>query len=179
MNKGSSFVAIWLFQATLAIIPSAHADTVTLDNADQSGLVGSTLTFSGIITNTTGSSQLLGMSSAFTDYGPSFACYTFTPLLTESSLTLGPGASSADIPLFEFTVRSFPGPFPSPAESLTAFLVQDIGGGTQVTVADIPFTVTVSGLVAVPEPSNLLLLAIGLMGLTAVMLQWRREKGFR
>jgi hypothetical protein len=60
MNTGPSFVATWLFPAILAIIPSAHADTVILDNANQSGLVGSTLTFSGIITNTTGSSQLLG-----------------------------------------------------------------------------------------------------------------------
>ena len=102
-------MAIGLFLTILIVIPSAYADTVTLDNANQSGLVGSPMIFSGSITNTTGFTQLLGIYSGSDDTGPSFFPNTLTSLFTE--ITLGPGASTADIPLFEFTINSFSGHF--------------------------------------------------------------------
>ncbi len=173
MNKKAFSVVMWLCLATLAAIPSAYADTVTMDNANQSGLVGSTLTFSGTITNTTGSTQLLGIYAGADDSGPSFFPNTLTPLFTE--ITLGSGASSGDIPLFAFTIDSFAGPFPSPPENLETGLYQDMGSGLYFTVAFITFTATASGPAPVPEPSGLLLLAAGLMGLTGVMMKWRRR----
>jgi PEP-CTERM motif len=172
MNTRSSLVAIGLFLLTLAAIPSAYADNVTLDNSNQTGLVGSTLTFSGTITNTTSSTQLLGIYAGSDDTGPSFFPNMLAPLFTE--ITLGPGASSADMPLFAFTIDSFSGPFPSPPETLETGLYQDMGNGVEDTVAFINFTVTVLGPAATPEPSSLLLLAIGLMGMVLAVVRRRR-----
>ncbi len=157
-----------LFVFALAVwsIASARAGViVSLDAPDQSGAPGSTLTFSGTITNEDLvnsvylNSDTLNILAANGDFTLIDQFFTTVPV------SLAPGGNSGDIELFDVTIAS---PFPHAYRSYsgTYGLLGGIDGAAQDVLGSASFSVTpeVSG---VPEPVTPLLL---LSGLVAVIL---------
>lgn len=162
-RRSVGLVGIVVLQLLLAFVPVGAAGQslgLELGPAPPSGTPGSTLIFTGRITNTTGASLQSGdMFLNFLGYNPSVFA-GFTQILGTTDFVLPDNSFSAFVPLFSLILS------PVAAAGLFTFDVslQDVNdvvsAPATATVAVLPPPVTV-----VPEPTSLALLATGLMGL--------------
>lgn len=141
----------------LASATRTNADqvTLTLTNPTQTGTIGSTLLFTGTITNTGNESVLIDSSGLVVDP------FTTTRNLIFSSgaLTLAPMQSTGEILLFTVTL--------DPALNAPSTIIGFFSIGRSSTVdgelAIQQFTINVE---PIPEPATLLLLGTGLAAVT-------------
>ncbi|MFZ1906573.1 MAG: hypothetical protein WAU56_14395 [Steroidobacteraceae bacterium] len=136
----------------LAIAPPAHAQlTLSIDQPDQVASPGSTVTFTGTVTNTTGF-DLDAATELFVNvfnYDPSIFNPPPEQLLGTPDFTLLDGTTSPDVQLFDIDLASLASPAGSPY--LADVTISDIFG-------DLSNDVTIAINVPVPEPGSLLLL---------------------
>jgi hypothetical protein len=164
MKSLSKLIALPLTIAAFLFAGSAaKADpynlTIALDSGFQSGVAGSTLTFSGVITNITGgavnftgdSFTLAGVSANDTDF------WLNTPL----SNSFAPGATS-DIGLFTITI------LPGTPSGIYVETFDIMNGNTVEGTVTFDIDVT-------PEPGTWLLLGTGLL-LLAALIRFRLPK---
>ena len=164
---------ITLVMACLLLLPSGgvlDAQRLQLDliPPTQSGLAGSTLIFSGRITNTTGISlSATDLFLNFSGYDPT-AIANVVQVLGSTNFTLPNNTFSAIVPLFDLT---------------TALTAHTGNYSFDVTLQDLsnivsdPVTATVTVLPSdnvVPEPSALVLLGGGALLMTPVIARRRR-----
>jgi hypothetical protein len=124
---------------------------ISLDSPVQSGSPGDVLSFTGTITNTTGSSvDLVSDNFDLTDFPPS--SLDDSPFFNNTPPTLAGGASTGDVELFDITI---PNPFTLPPGDNPyggTFQVLDDNGAVVGTAF---FTVSVQlPPPSVPEPST-------------------------
>jgi len=158
----------------LGSLTVARADTVTLmlTNPNQTGTPGSTLLYTGFITNAgtltvsiSGVSLVLvdGSSGRIGEPGVSPDYMSMLPI------TLLPGQSTGVIPLVTFTLDSFyTGPYPATMIYTLGLPVGDPGNPTSFAVQN--FSATIE---PVPEPATLILLGTGLAGMVGAVRRGR------
>jgi hypothetical protein len=143
-----------------------NADTVTLTLTDpvQTGTIGTTLSFTGILTNTGTESVLIDTSGLVLD--------PFTTsqnlIFSAGALTLAPGQSTGEILLFTVTI--------DPAIAAPSTIIGFFSVGRSSTVdgqlAIQEFSINVE---AIPEPMTLLLLGTGLVGVAVRAVRMKRQ----
>ena len=151
-----------LIALTALVVAAAQADiNITLDNAAQSGVPGSTLQFFGTISNTGSDTVFLNSDSLNLAGGSDFT--TNDLFFTNVPVLVAANSSSGDIELFDATVSN---PF---ADTLTTYngtytVIGGVDGGAQDVLAEAAFSVNVTN--ATPEPGYFALLGIGLALMT-------------
>jgi hypothetical protein len=155
MNKATGFVAFLRAGAFVALGLSALASparavpllTLTIDQPVQFASAGSTVTFTGTVTNNTG----IGLDAAsdlflnFNSYNPSVL--SFTQVLGNPDFLLPNGATSPDVPLFAALVD------PSATSAGSPYLADVTASDAHGFVSD-PVAIGIT----VPEPGSLSLL---------------------
>jgi hypothetical protein len=125
---------------------SAYADSLTVTiNSTQSTVAGATLTFSGTLENSTGSTVFIN-SDTIDLNNQLFYTDLF---LNNAPFSLDPGQTSAP---FEFFTVSIPSGTPMGQYDGTIFILGGSDGNAQNVVGEEAFSATVT-----PEPSSLLL----------------------
>lgn len=154
-----------LLLAGLACLPVKGATifTITLDSPVQSGSPGNVLQFFGTITNTSASTQYLN-SDNFTLTGFNYGT-DVTDDFFNTPISLGTGASSSDIELFDITI---PNPYSNGCVALsdcdgTYQIFGGADGNAQDLLGTANFTVNVQQPSGVPEPSSGVLLSGALL----------------
>ena len=160
MNRKRLLGVLAVSLAVVFLSPAAHADSVgiTLTETIMTGAAGTTITFDASLINLSGSMVFLNGDSWTTS--SSFLTVSDNPFLTNAPLSLAAGASSGPFALFSVLIA--PGT-PAGTYSLNTFSI--LGGADGITfntIGSADFTVNVS---PVPEPSTIVLLAAGLLGL--------------
>lgn len=160
----------------LVCVKQAKADpiTLTLTNPNQVGTPGSTLVYSGIITNAGPASVSVTGAGMTYAGGALFGNFLFTGTFAGSlPFTLAPGQSTGEIALATFTfLPSYDGPFPA-----TEFVVLGISvNSVNSEVASQTFTATAVAPQTVPEPVTVLLFGTGLAALAARARGKRRDR---
>ncbi len=160
MRKSTLTFSTLLFAVLLLVSSRAFADTINLSLSDTvlSGVPGSTLYFVATVSapNTNGAAVFLNSDSFDVD---SPLTLDDTPFFSNFPLSLNPGDSTTDV-LFTVTIP----PDAAIMDYSGSFTI--LGGAddlAQDTLASTTFEVN-----AVPEPSNVLLVATGLAGLALV-----------
>ncbi len=155
----------------LLALPAAHAATilnVTLSPSPQSGVPGQTLTFSGVLENTTGSEVFLNSNSYTFDIG---GLGVVDDALFLSNAPISLAAMEVTSPFDFFTVTIPGGQAPGPYLGVFTVL-----GGADGIASDVlgngTFTVEVAAE-GVPEPGSIVLLCGGLG-----VLGWMRRRKF-
>ena len=155
-----------LLGLAMLIGASAQASlvTITLDNPNQLGAPGSTLSFFGIITNTTdpnlGADPIYLNSASFNFALTDAANNSLGNFFANVPFSLASGESSADIDLFDITL-AYPGSLPLGSYSGTYVLLGGRDGGdlsASDNLGQTDFSVTVT-----PEPAFFTLLGAGLV----------------
>jgi hypothetical protein len=176
MSHKPLFAFLALAVICLVSAGQAKADPliITFTNPNQSGTPGSTLFYTGVVTNSgpvsvnvpTGGITFVGGA----DLGRFFFPETFLDFLP---LTLAPGQSTGEIALAAFTFHpGYDGPFPATEfvifDLSTNFIIDFVGGQT--------FSATVVAPQAVPEPVTVLLFGTGLAAVAARARGKRRDR---
>lgn len=154
--------AILIFMAaTVLLIPSVlQADqiTFTLTNPVQSGAPGTTLIFSGTLTNPNATTEFINGDSVSAPTPP--LNVDDTAFFMNVPISLDPNGSVGPVELFDVMID--PGATPGTTFDLNLFAIT---GGSTSTSGDIlaseQFTVNVVSATT-PEPASILLLASGL-----------------
>ena len=151
-----------LFLSVVFGCAMARADTIGIvfDNASQTGSPGDTLQFFGTLTNTGSDTVFLNSDDINLSGFPPAA---INDMFANTPLSLDPGTNSGDIELFDVTIQTgFPGSINPGDYTLT-------GGGNfdQNIIGTADFSVKVTGVSTVPEPSYRLFLILGIASLTA------------
>jgi len=149
-----------------AIWPNAaRADSldVTLSQANQTVLLGTTtVVFDATISNPSSTDTIFLNGDASSIPSP-FLTIDDTPFFTNAPLSLAPGASTVPFELFDILLASNT---PIGTYDLNTFsILGGLDGATFDDLADTNFSITVANPAAVPEPSTLLLLGLGLASL--------------
>lgn len=167
-----------LFAAFVLLPAAAQADplTITLTNSNQTGAIGTTLSFSGILANgdTPGVNDgILLDSASVTFLGGSFASNT-DPFFINAPVTLAQGESTGNIELFLVTIN--PGT-PLGVPFTGTFRVNYTSAITNSSLfATANFTVTAQQQVEpIPEPTTMALLGTGLVGATVARRRKKRQ----
>lgn len=184
-----------LFLATLAVCicaASTQAEplTLTIVNPAQSGTPGSTLVFSGVLSNDGSSAALINFArvsfraqlpastpSLISSVGTGFAP-GFIELLP---ITLQPFQSTGLIPLAIVTINpSFDGPFPATLNGVFSFIFRTspAEGQIETELARQSFSVLVLSpqTTPVPEPVTMTLFITGLAGVGAAVSRKRKAQ---
>jgi PEP-CTERM motif-containing protein len=140
-----------------ASVASATTIGISLASPDETATTGDVLSFMATISNSGASSIYLNADSHTEDAG---LTVDDSPFFSNFPISLNPGDSATAV-LFAVTVTGGPGVY-------SGFF--DIQGGTDPSALDVlgdaPFKVTVTPAAqAVPEPSTILLMATGVVGL--------------
>jgi hypothetical protein len=145
-----------IFLIGLACAPAkGTALFISLDTPTLAGAPGDLLQFFGTISNTTGATVFLnGDNFNLTGFPPS--ALDDSPFFANAPLSLGAGASTADIGLFNVTI---PNPFVGGDYGGTFQILGGADGNAQDVVATAFFTVQVD----TPEPSPAVLLSGALL----------------
>lgn len=148
----------------LAAATRTKADqvTLTLTNPTQTGMIGSTLLFTGTITNTGTESVLIDSSGLIVDPFTT----TRNLIFTSGALTLAPMQSTGEILLFTVTLD----PALNAPSTITGFFSVGRSSTVNGELAIEQFTINVE---PIPEPATLLLLGTGL---AAVALRKRNKR---
>lgn len=158
-----------IFGSLMLFSGICYADMVNINLASDllSGSLGSDLTFSGALLNTTGSTVFLNsaginLAGAFTpadeDTGPFFA---------NAPLSLAAGGSTSVIDLFTIDI---PSPFISGQYSGTFTILGGADGNAQDILGSTDFTVQVTGsTVPEPNPRSLLIAACLMLAVARII----------
>jgi hypothetical protein len=143
---------------------------VTLDSTTLSGTPGSTVTFSGSLTNTTNVEQFL-VSADFSGLGPGFTVDT-APFLNNSPLSLLANQTTASFDMFTvmIPIGANPGPFVG-----TFTILGGPNDGDQ-TILNTGTEVTVNVITDTPEPASAMLSLVGLAAIGIAGLRTRRPR---
>ena len=160
----------------IALCSRAHADNwgFTLDNTDQSGLPNSTLTYSGSLTNTTGTDlPLLGLTLS-PPAGSSTADYTidFTSDFQSAIFNTGYIIPTSGYTGSIFSITFSPTASPGLIISGSLDILTDIPGDPPNLIQN--FGATVTSPAATPAPSALVTVLIG--AVPGLLLLRRRQK---
>jgi hypothetical protein len=167
------FLALLFVTGLAASQAKATNLLILLDSPVQTGSPGDFLSFTGTITNTTGSSvDLVGDNFNLTDFPPS--ALDDSPFFNNTPPSLAGGGSTGDVELFDITI---PNPFTLPLGD------NPYGGTFQVTddsgdvVGTAFFTVDVQVQAQTPEPSAAVLAtsAIAILSLVEIVRSRRRR----
>ena len=162
-SLGKLLVLPLTMAAFLVAANAAKADpyalTIVLDAPFQSGLTGTTLDFTGTITDPSTNGVSLGgdsftLAGSFTTNDSGFQ--------NNAPFTMNTGGTSGDIDLFTITIA------PGTPAGIYAGVFDILNGNTVVGEVDFDIDVT-------PEPGTILLLGTGLL-LMAGLIRWRMPK---
>lgn len=150
-----SLVIFFVVVLASATKTSADQVTLTLTNPTQTGTIGSTLLFTGILTNTGSQSVLIDSSGLVVDPFTT----TRNLIFTSGALNLAPMQSTGEILLFTVTLD----PALNAPSTITGFFSVGRSSTVDGELAIQQFTINVE---PIPEPATLLLLGTGLAAFT-------------
>ncbi len=177
MKTATKLCSLAALLACLAA-PAARAQTVltqtvfTLTPADQTGSAGSTLHFTGLLTNTGTTSVFLNGEFPTFNAPPQGLSFDTTPFDSGAPTSLAPGTSySGGFFDVSITAPVAPGTY---LGNLT--ITGGADGSASDTVASSPFSVTVQSPAAAPEPAPLAGLGLAALGVGGLLLRARRRR---
>jgi hypothetical protein len=154
--------------AILVLASMARADSVgiTLMQTSQTATAGSTVTFDATLTNLS-STDMIFLNGDSSTTSSLLLTVDDTPFLTNFPLSLAPNQSSGPFALFNVLID--PTALPGTYDFNSFSILGGLDGSTFKTLGTAQFSVTATTPTAVPEPSALVLLFSGLLGLTVLL----------
>jgi len=167
------WTAVGALAALLMIAPALRADGVDISVTPISGAAGSSVEVVGTVTNNTSNTVFLN-GDTFSVTGPDLSLDD-TDFFVNAPLSLDPSQSSGPFDIFTIDIGALAAPgVISP--NFFSILGGSDGGASDV-IGTVMFDVSVQGTAPVPEPSELLLLLIGIaqIGLWGPSLRARKK----
>jgi len=172
MNKRYLLFSSIALATLLWIVPVSRADSldVTLTQSSQTVTLGtSTVAFDATISNPSAADTIFLNSDSSTT-SSLFLTVDDTPFFNNAPLSLDPGANSGPIELFDVLLAPNT---PTGVYDLNLFSIlggPDAGSFSDFSdLVDVAFSIDVVSPVATPEPSSLLLVFAGLVGVAAFL----------
>jgi hypothetical protein len=167
--KLHSAVGFVMAALTILILASgARGDSVgiTPTQVSQTATAGSTVTFDATLTNLS-STDTIFLNGDSSTTSSLFLSVNDTPFLTNFPLLLNPSGSSGPFALFKVLID--PTALPGTYDFNSFSILGGLDSSASNTLGTAQFSVTVMRPTTVPEPSALVLLFSGLLGLTVLL----------